>query len=273
MKYFKSLIIILLLLANCKTVAQVEESVLDRIDFNDTTMINNDFMWETIAEYITTEQHKSVSYDSQMYNMILATDDVLSRSYTSYTMYKAVYQYLIYGFFEMKAYAVVDYMMTMPYLQNIDTDQSQYDEIKDIASQYERVRIGDKASDIQYYTIKKLEFTLSEIKAPNIIIFFWSYSCPHCRDMIKELGNIKTKHKDVAVVTICVSGEINQVKRLLRKSHLSDAYNICDGLGWNSPIVNDYAVEMTPSMFLLDDNMIIVAKPFDIVELNTFLER
>lgn len=272
MKYFKSLIIILLLAVANVAVGQVEESILDRIDFSDTTMINNDFMWETIAEYITTEQHKSVSYDSQMYNMILAADDILSRSCTSYDMYKAVYQFLIYGFSELRAYTVVDYMMSMPYLKNVASEQRQYDEMKNIASQYERVKIGSKASDIQSNTIKKLEFTLSEIKAQKIVIFFWSYSCPHCRDMIKELGNIMAKHQDVAIVTVCVSTELKQVKRLLRKSHLDKAYNICDGLGWNSPIVNDYAVEMTPSMFLLDENMIILAKPFDIVELNTLLE-
>ena len=45
MKYFKSLIIIVLLFVCDIAKGQSEASILDRIDFSDTTMIYNDFMW------------------------------------------------------------------------------------------------------------------------------------------------------------------------------------------------------------------------------------
>lgn len=246
---------------------QTDESLLDRIDFNDTTMISSDFMWETIAEYITEEQNKDVNPEHQMYNMILAADNVLSRSTTSYVMYKAVYQYLINGFSELGANCVVDYLVRLPYLSHVNADNRQYEEMMAVAAQYERVKIGSQSPDIQSKTIKNIEFTLSEIKAKNIAILFWSHSCPHCREMIKDLGELAAKHDDLAIVTVNVSGSLKEVRRLLRKSLLDKAYNICDGLGWNSTIVDDYAVDSTPSLFLLDENKIIIAKPFDIEEL------
>lgn len=267
---FKSLIIIVLLFVVNLSEGQVEESALDRIDFNDTTMVDSDFMWETIAEYVTKAQNRYATGEKQTYNMILATDDILSRC-TNFIMYKAVYQYLIYGFSQLGANPVVDYMMRMPYLENSGADEKQYDEMKAIAEQYERNKIGSQAHDIQSKTIKNIEFTLSEKIAENTIVLFWSYSCPHCREIIKELGKMFAKNKDLTIVTINVSGDLKQVKKLLRKSRLANAYNICDGLGWNSPIVDDYAVDMTPSLFLLDENMIIIAKPFDIEELKTDL--
>jgi len=104
------------------------------------------------------------------------------------------------------------------------------------------------------------------------VILFWSYSCPHCRDMISELGQLAKSNPEVAIVTVNVSGDIKKVKRLIKKSHLEKTYNICDGLGWRSPIVEDYAVDMTPSLFLLDENKIIIAKPFDFEELKTAIE-
>ena len=58
MKYFKTLIIIVLMLAYEAAFGQGGVAVLDEIDFNDTTMINSDFMWKTIADYITSEQNK-----------------------------------------------------------------------------------------------------------------------------------------------------------------------------------------------------------------------
>ncbi len=271
MKYFKSLIIIVLLFACNMAKGQSEASILDRIDFNDTTMINNDLMWKTIAEYITTEQNKSAS-DKKMYDVILAADNVLSRSCTSFTMYLAVYEYLINGFSQIGANAVVDYMMRLPYFNYVDADERQYEEIKSVAYKYERVKVGGKINDIQLKTINNIEFTLSEIKAKNIVVFFWSYSCPHCCDMIKELGDLSVNDKELAIVTVNVSGELRQVKKLLRKSNLDKAYNICDGIGWNSPIVDAYAVDMTPALFLLDENLVILAKPFDIEELKTAIE-
>lgn len=250
MKRIKILIIILLL-AIVKTVAgQEEKSVLD-----------------SIAEYITAEQKKSDS----PYNMIMAADNVMSRSCTSYQNYKEVYQFLLSGFSELGANMVVDYLLSMPYLEYIDTTEEQRAEITNIAAQYERVKIGSQAPDIHTNTIKKLEFTLSKIQSKNTVILFWSYSCPHCRELIKELGQLAKNDNDMAVVTVCVSGSLKQVKRLLKQSRLQNAYNICDGKGWDSPIVSDYAVDMTPSLFLLDENKIIIAKPFDIEELTNLL--
>ncbi len=250
MKCFKILIIILLL-SVVKTVAgQEERSVFD-----------------SIAEYITAEQMKS----DNPYNMIMAADNVLSHNCTSFQNYKEVYQFLISGFSELGANKVVDYLVRMPYLEYIDTTEEQRAEILSIATQYERVKIGLQAPDIQINTIKKLEFTLSEIKSKNTIILFWSYSCPHCREMVKELGQLAKNDKDLAVVTVCVSGNLKQIKRLLKQAHLKNAYNIYDGKGWDSKIVSDYAVDMTPSLFLLDENKIIIAKPFDIEEVTNLI--
>ena len=271
MKYFKSLIVIMLLaIANTMT-GQSEESVLDRIDFNDTTMINSDLMWQTIAEYITTEHNKSANPNNQMYNMILAADNILSRSCTSFVMYKSVYQYLISGFSELGATKVVDYMLRMPYFEYLDTNDVERAEMMAVASKYERVKIGLQAPDIQSITIKKIEFTLNEIKSKNTLIFFWSYSCPHCREMLKELGRLAKKDKDLTIITVNVSGDLKKVKCLLKKSGLKKAYNVADGKGWDSPIVEDYAVDMTPSLFLLDENKIIIAKPFDIEEVTNII--
>ena len=74
-------------------------------------------------------------------------------------------------------------------------------------------------------------------------------------------------------MTVAVSDNIKKVKRFLKKTHFEEYYNICDGKGWNSPIVEAYAVDMTPSVFLLDKNKIIIAKPFDIEELINEIER
>ena len=271
MKLLKIFVIIVLVLVFSASKGQTNDLLLDQIDFNDTTLIAGDFMWQTIAKYITEAQNSTDDPKDQMYMMILATDNVLSRV-MSYEMYRAVYQYLISGFSELGANMVVDYLVRMPYLEYLNPNQEQRAVISSIAEAYSRDKIGFKVPEIHSITTNNLEITLSEIKAQNTAVLFWSDTCPHCCDMIKELGRLAAERDDVAVVTVCVSKDLKKVKRLLRKAKLDSQYNICDGMGWDSPIVEDYAVDMTPSLFLLDENKVLKAKPFDIEELKENLQ-
>lgn len=272
MKLFKSILIIVLLSVFVMAKGQDDGSLLDQIDFRDTTLIEGDFMWQTIAEYITEMQNSDSDPKNQGYMMILAADNVLGKCVVSYPMYLAVYQYLISGFSELGATVVVDYLVRMPYLEYLNPSEEQRQAVVSVSEAYERVKIGSEAPDIHAITINNLEFTLSSVKAHYTVILFWSYSCPHCRSLVKELGELSKTHDDIAIVTVNVSGDLRQVKRLLRKAGLKKQYNIRDGQGWNSPIVEAYAVDMTPSLFLIDENKIIIAKPFDIEELINTIE-
>ena len=58
---------------------------------------------------------------------------------------------------------------------------------------------------------------------------------------------------------------------LLLEENPTTWLNICDLKGWGSPIAKDYNVFATPMMFLLDENLKIVAKPLDVRELEKLL--
>ena len=267
----KSLIIIVLLSAFSMTRAQMNDALLETIDFNDTTLINTEFLNTTLAEYIDSAQNPELSTENQMYNYILAADNVL-KNCTVYPMYKYVYQYLISGFSELGANMVIDYLVRLPYLEYVEASSEQRNEIITIAESYNRVKIGFEAPDIECVTVDGKRFHLYEVRDRFTIVLFWSYSCPHCRDLIKELVEFADKNKDVTIVTVNVSGDLKKVKRLLKKSGADKYYNICDGKGWDSQIVEDYAVDMTPSLFVLDKDKVIIAKPFDIDEIIEFFD-
>lgn len=207
----------------------------------------------------------------QEYDMILEADRQLGEC-KDYESYKSVYQYLIYGFSELGANIAVDYMIRLPYFEYLDATDEQKEEMMAIASSFERVKIGNKAPDIQSVTIDNTCFDLYDVDKDYTLILFWSYSCPHCHDLLKELSAFGKKNKGFAIVTVNVSGELKQVKRLLRRVGMKKYYNICDGEGWQSPIVEDYAIDMTPSMMLLDKNKIIIGKPFNTEEIEIIVE-
>lgn len=267
----KPLIIIVLLFAFSMTRAQMNDALLEKINFNDTTLINTEFLDFTLAEYIDSAQNQELTAEGQMYNYILAADNVL-KNCTTYPMYKYVYQYLINGFSELGANLVVDYMIRLPYLEYLGADDEQLNEIINIAESYNRVKIGCKAPDIECVTVDDKLFNLYDVKEKFTILLFWSYSCPHCRDLIKELTEFADKNEDVTVVTVNVSGDLKKVRRLLKKTGAIKYHNIFANEGWNSKIVENYAVDMTPSLFLLDEDKVIIAKPFDIDEIIEFFD-
>ena len=272
MRKVKLLIITMLLIVSCSMRGQSNGTLLDNIDFTDNSLIGTDTLKNSLSSYITLVENNTQIHTKQVYALILATDNILSRCVSSYPMYRFVYQYLIYGFSEMGANAVVDYMVGLPYLEYLNADAGQRNEMLRIAETYRRVKIGSKAPDIQSVTINGQEFNLYDDDADYTVVLFWSYSCSHCRDLIKTFRYFVRKYDNVTLVTVNVSGDLKQVKRLLRRSRLTKQINICDGDGWESKIVDDYAIDMTPSIILLDKNKTIIAKPLSIKEIVSYIK-
>ncbi len=268
----KLLIVIVLMSVFCSMSGQTNGSMLDNIDFNDNSLIGTDYLKNALVDYITLVENNTQIQTKQVYALILATDNILSRCVSSYPMYRFVYQYLIYGFSEMGANAVVDYMVGLPYLEYLNADAGQRNEMLRIAEAYRRVKIGSKAPDIQSVTINGQDFDLYDDDADYTVVLFWSYSCSHCRDLIKTFRYFVRKFDNVTLVTVNVSGDLKQVKRLLRRSRLTKQINICDGDGWESKIVDDYAIDMTPSIILLDKKKTIIAKPLSIKEIVSYIK-
>ena len=271
MRWLKSLMLVVMMSVLPIVVGQTENSIIDRIDFNDAALIDSDTLRIAIAKYIDSSYDKSMPAKDAMYDMILAADNVLSRACTTYEMYSFVYQYLIYGFSEMGANMVVDYMTSLPYFEFVVPDDKQRDSMREIAESYQRVKIGTKAPQISSVTVDGEDFNLYDIKSDYTLLFFWSPACPHCKSMIKELAKMTNKDNLPTIVTVSVSKEKKKAVKLLKRSRLN-GYHICDGYGWNSRIIDDYAIDMTPALILLDEDKVIINKPFDIKELKEFLE-
>lgn len=264
-------LIIILFLSVCSIAnGQTETDLLDAIDFNDTTLIGSEKLTSGIMDYITSCQDTTKSAREQIYDVILAVDNVLAHC-PSFEMYKFVYQYLIYGFSELGVNQLVDYMMRLPYIETLGLNEDEFEELNKMAESYCRVKIGSKAPDIQTVTIDGNDFDLEEINSEYTILMFWSANCPHCRELIKEIGTYLIDKQDVAFVNVCVLGNKKTIRKLIRKSKIN-GITIFDGEEWNSKIVNDYAVDMMPSVFLLDKDKTIVAKPFSIEDIEEIIK-
>ena len=240
------------------------------VDFNDLSLIPTNILTTKIIDFLSIQQTSGQNHDQQIMAIILGIDNVLFRSSVNFNMYKFVFQYLIEGFNELGYEEVVDFMTRIPYLEELNCDENQNDELLNIVEFNSRVKIGSHAKNISGKTIFDDDFDLYSIDNEYIVVYFWSYSCEHCRENIRQFKSFLEENPDISLVAVTVKGDLKKIKNIVKKNKL-DGYFYHDGLEWNSPHVNNYAVTATPSFYILDKDKKIIFKPFDFEELVKFI--
>lgn len=240
------------------------------VDFTDLSLIPTNVIATKILDFLSIQQTPDQNHDQQIMSLILGIDNVLRRATVNYEMYKYIFQYLIEGFNELGYEDIVDYMSRVPYSEEVNCSDEQYNELLNIVELNSRVRLGSLANNISGTTILGEEFDLYDVDNDFTIVYFWSYTCDHCRQTIKYLKKFLDDNDNFSLVAISVKGDLRKIKNLVKKEKI-EGYFYHDGLEWDSPLVMDYAVTATPSFFLLDKEKKIIYKPFDFDELVDFV--
>ena len=240
------------------------------VDFNDLSLIPTNVLTNKILDFLSLQQHSGQNKDQQIMAVILGVDNVLYRASVNYDMYKFIFQYLMEGFKELAYDDIVDYMTRVPYSDEIECDENQYNELLNIVEFNSRVKLGSKAENISGTTIYNEEFDMYDIDSDFTIVYFWSYTCEHCRENIRYLKTFLEENLDFTLVAVSVKGDLKKIKSLVKKNKVN-SYFYHDGMEWDSPHVYNYAVTATPSFYLLDKNKNIIFKPYNFDELVQFV--
>ncbi len=240
------------------------------VDFNDLSLIPTEVLTNKIIDFLSIQITADQSQEQQIMSLILASDNVLRKATVNFEMYKFVFQFLMESFNELKINDVVDYLTRIPYYEEMNCTDEQYNELISIAEFYSRARIGSIAKNIYGETILGEDFDLYSVDKEFTIVYFWSYTCDHCRETLKNLESFLNENTNFSMVAVSVKGELKSIKNLAKR-YKAEAFFYHDGLEWESPAVSDYAVTATPSFFILDKDKKILYKPFDFSELIQFV--
>ena len=240
------------------------------VDFNDLSLIPTNVIANKTLDFLSILQTPEQDHDQRIMSLILGIDNVLHRATVNYEMYKYLFQFLIEGFNELGYEDIVDYMSRVPYSEEVDCTEEQYNELLSIVEFNSRVRLGSIAENISGKTIFNEDFDMYSIDNDFTIVYFWSYTCDHCRYTLKHLRNFLDENNNFSLVAVSVKGDLRKIKNLVKKEKI-DGYFYHDGLEWDSPVISDYAVTATPTFFLLDKDKKIIYKPFDFKELDDFV--
>jgi len=113
------------------------------------------------------------------------------------------------------------------------------------------------------------------VKGKYAAIFFWDYSCGHCKKSIEELFEVYETYKDKGLVVITVQTVISKEA----KGKWIDYINDHQMFGWTnawSPFSNKYKdlydISSTPLLYLLDEKGDIIGKRLVAEQIKDFID-
>ena len=133
-----------------------------------------------------------------------------------------------------------------------------------ILEQYKKMAIGNKAAEMVFSTGLKYK-KLSEVPGKYKVVVFgasWCEACTKEMPQFKDYAELfKTKY-DAEIVFVSIDTDKEKYDVFIKDLPF---INSCDYKGWGSPNVRNYYVFATPSIFLLDTENKIVAKPLNAI--------
>lgn len=239
------------------------------VDFQDTMLIYSDILTRKVIDFLAMHQRQGMSLNEAQLSFMQGIDQVLGRASQNEKMYAFVLDYLLRGFSGMGFGMVTDFLTTLPQLDRSCMEPELYQQLEASVAPFRKVKNGSPAPEIESVDLSGNPFVLSKQQPAKSIVLFWSVSCPHCLNMLPGLKQLADEFQ-IRVISVVIGSEKNALNALITENNLNWIH-LMDGKGWDSEVVQDYAVFATPTLFLLDSNNIIVGKPFDLEELREML--
>ena len=168
---------------------------------------------------------------------------------------------------------IIDFLLNNGLLQ-LETIQSFYDylapsvkdsffglKIGEYAGKAGRLRPGHSAPDFESVDLDNQKYNLSKLQGKKVLLHFWSSSCAPCIKVAPELTSLAENNKD-NLVTINISLDTAKDKWVkgINRAGIGRMRNVCDFTGIQGKVAQDYAINVVPSYYLIDQKAKIIIK-------------
>ncbi|MBK8968098.1 MAG: redoxin domain-containing protein [Lewinellaceae bacterium] len=132
--------------------------------------------------------------------------------------------------------------------------------------------MGRKGPDVRAQDINGEYKSIYEMTAPLIVVFMFSPDCEHCQEQAPEIQKIYERWKDRGVdfYGIAVNTTDDEWRKFIKKNGFTFT-NVFDPT--NRAIYAKYYVDITPELYLLNKDRIIIEKNLVAGQLETMFER
>jgi len=261
-------------LAKDDRIAYLKQHFLDNIDFKDTLSLRSNAWANKAISYLSLYSNNKYSQKQLESEFIRAITVILSKASVNADVYKFLLDYFVGGFDKYHFDAVITYIADNFQDPFSCEDQARKTQLQKKLENFKKISIGKVAPDIAVPDTKGKLIHLSEIKSEYTLLVFWSSECGHCVQMMPQLKELydKQKPKRWEVMTVSLDTSRREWTSFLREQKLN-WFNGSELKGFNSISADEYNIFATPTMFLLDNEKKILAKPVSYRELEQDLRE
>ena len=243
----------------------------DEVDFSDTTLVSSDAFSAKVIDFLYSygAMEEGAHFDSLS---MVGISVVMSKAKVNMRVYEFLLEYLLEGYTAMGQSRITDYLLNYPQLAEGEITIEEGLRLDSISESYQKVRVGALAPDYSGVSIDGKSYHLYESKAQKILVVFWSTDCEYCHDFLKAIRKHLNLKSDYELVTFALADSREEVTEAVKDLRLR-GYHFYDPMRWESRYFLDYHVTSTPTVFVLDENKMIVCKPYDWKDLKEWLRK
>lgn len=256
-----------------KQLVYLRAHALDHVDFSDVELTLSGLFSEKVIEYLMYYRNPQLTKDQLEKEFQAAVDSVLIKARKDTYVYQHVTEYLVDGFKKFGFDEVVDYIIENYVIKDdICLNEKLETTLQLRMQQAKRFKIGAIVPDITLQTADEKGIQLSKISSEKILLIFYASWCPHCKEMLPKLaelykGQLKEKFE---VVAVSMDTSKTDWQKFTSENNFK-WINASDLKGWNGKAAKEFSIYATPTMFLINNKLELIAKPANPEDVKKFL--
>ncbi|WP_047246561.1 TlpA disulfide reductase family protein [Maribacter thermophilus] len=248
-----------------------KEHYFDAIDFTDGTLQSSDFFSDKILSYIfwaippdATERDVLVKAINENVTDVASKLGDIPLNLKVQILDQAWTKASNDGVYEVSDYIFDNY------LKGFALEAGNNDLVAEIETNI-RLRIGAVSPEITWKENGATKSLSALNGASKYVLVFWSSTCSHCLNELPGLHKELQKFDGVKVVAVGLEDSTENWQATIPR--LSDFHHAIALGKWESEYAKTFAIQKTPTYFILDNNKRFIAKPESAEEVIDFLKK
>lgn len=242
------------------------------LDYSDERLYRSGLLKDALDSHFWLLENSGHSLESSIAEMKISIDSMLPKLMTNERRLNEITDYLFNLLERHSLFQASEYLALKVLNESSCTINS------DIAAQLETYRAmkkGSIAPNIEFKVDLKSSNseirTLSDLKSPYTLVVFGASWCEMCSKEIPKIATFYPKWKSKGVEIVLVS--LDETKEAFEQfTQALPFLSYCDYGKWTSPVVTNYYVFGTPTMFLLNEKREILLRPTSVSQMDAWVD-
>lgn len=266
-------------LSHAERIESLKRHFFDVAAIEDPALLRAPVYSYRIMDYLSLYNVDTLSMEEQEEGFMEAVDQIMLLLAPQPELYTFVLDFLLKGFEHLGMEEVQLHLADFYLDESCESDLAEL--VRTRMEGYRMMKVGATAPDFALRDADGISHTLSELPAPYTLVLFWSSTCGHCREMMPELKQWYLEENSIGLEENSIGLEVVAIS-IDSSAALYEDYIAMEPMpwisghdphGWQGKLASKYQIYATPTLFLLDGQRTIMARPASFRQLQRSVKK